>query len=296
MSQDIGQIFGERLRALREKAGLTQEQLAKSLNINRGTLRTYECGRVPGIDTLDLAAKYFGVPLDYLMGRTSATREKNIAVCNYLGITEKSVENIRAITQSGGDVDTLLERDELKGIVEMLNKIKTISVGKRYYNERIKTEFEELLGTIFPENPALHCEFVYAIQRIEERHLSGYMDDNPHDIENQALPGINDEVYTDRLNIAEYRLTKDFFNKMIESVENDITFDKKMFKSFDYKVGEILDETLINLQSNLEYCPHCYTGEELNTKKHEIQEKIKALDEFIKLFNKHYRKDTENNG
>ena len=124
MSQDIGQIFGERLRALREKAGLTQEQLAKSLNINRGTLRTYECGRIPGIDTLDLAAKYFGVPLDYLMGRTTATQEKNIPVCDYLGITEKSAENIITITQSGGDVDILLERDELKVIVEMLNKIK----------------------------------------------------------------------------------------------------------------------------------------------------------------------------
>lgn len=83
---------------------------------------------------------------------------------------------------------------------------------------------------------------------------------------------------------------------MIESVENDTTFDKKMFKSFDYKVGEILDYTMINLQSNLKYVPDYYTEEELNKRKHEIQEDIKALDEFIKLFNKHYRKDTENNG
>lgn len=297
MAQDIGQIFGERLRALREKAGLTQEQLAKALNINRGTLGTYEGGRVPGIDTLDLAAKYFNVPLDYLMGRTSATREKNIPVCDYMGITEKSAENIRSITQSGSDVDILLERDELKGMVEILNKIKTISVGKRYYNERIKTEFEELLGTISPENLTLHGAFFNAIHCIEERHLSGDMSDNPYDIEKQALPGINDdEVYTDKLNIAEYRLTKDFFNKMIEAVENDTTLDEKLFKNFDYKVGEILDHTLINLQSNLEYVPDYYTGEELNTRKCKIQEDIKALEEFIKLFNKHYRKDDENNG
>lgn len=294
----VKEIFSERLRQLREESGLNRQKVADDLKISRASLEYYEkAKRVPDIEILHNIAEYYNTSADYLLGRTSATREKNIPVCDYMGITEKSAENIITITQSGGDVDILLESNELKGMVEVLNKIKTISVGKRYYNERIKTGFEELLGTISPEDLTLHSAFVNAIHRIEERHLSGDMSDNPYDIEKQALPGINDdEVYTDRLNIAEYRLTKDFFNKIIEAVENDTTLDEKLFKNFDYKVGEILDQTLINLQSNLEYVPDYHTGEELDTRKRKIQEDINALEEFIKLYNKHYRKDVEGNG
>jgi putative transcriptional regulator len=39
------QMFGERLRQLREKAGLTQERLAEASGVNVWTIRNYEQGR-----------------------------------------------------------------------------------------------------------------------------------------------------------------------------------------------------------------------------------------------------------
>ena len=134
MAQDIGKIFGERLRDLREKRGLTQAQLAKELNISRAALGYYEGGRAPNIDTLDLAATYFNVPLDYLMGRTSASQKENIPICNDLGITEKSVENLRAIKASQLNANLLLEKNDFKDIVKHLCEIERLEMAKRYYD------------------------------------------------------------------------------------------------------------------------------------------------------------------
>ena|GEM_PF-955314 len=62
-------IFGERLRALREKAKLSQDELAKVLGVSRGSISFYEKGeRVPNIEFLGAVAGLFDVSYYYLMG------------------------------------------------------------------------------------------------------------------------------------------------------------------------------------------------------------------------------------
>lgn len=64
-------MFGERLKELRENKGLKQSELASILGIGRTTLSNYELDvRQPDFDTLEKIAEYFGVRIDYLMGRT----------------------------------------------------------------------------------------------------------------------------------------------------------------------------------------------------------------------------------
>lgn len=64
-------MFSKRLKLLREETGLTQEELAKKLNISRGTYAHYETGkREPGFETLSLLADFFGVTIDYLLGKS----------------------------------------------------------------------------------------------------------------------------------------------------------------------------------------------------------------------------------
>ena len=59
-----------RLVELRKKNNLTQEELAKSLNITRTCYANYEQERVvPGIEVLKDVADYYNVSLDYLVGR-----------------------------------------------------------------------------------------------------------------------------------------------------------------------------------------------------------------------------------
>lgn len=100
MAQDVKKVFGEKLRELREKEGLTQAQLADILNISRATLGYYEnAERTPDIETLDLAASYFKVTSDYLLGRTpnKTTDTKLQAVCEYIGLSEKTCDFLHKV-------------------------------------------------------------------------------------------------------------------------------------------------------------------------------------------------------
>ena len=63
--------FCERLRELRKKAGIMQEDAAHDLNIRYSTYRRYEAGGTePTVSTAARIADYFNVSLDYLAGRT----------------------------------------------------------------------------------------------------------------------------------------------------------------------------------------------------------------------------------
>ncbi|PYI57206.1 helix-turn-helix domain-containing protein [Paenibacillus flagellatus] len=62
---------GERIAYLREKRGLTQEDLANKLGISRASLSHYETNRrEPDYETLNKIANFFDISLDYLLGRT----------------------------------------------------------------------------------------------------------------------------------------------------------------------------------------------------------------------------------
>ena len=60
-----------RLKALREKRGISQLKLAMDLGMNQNSISRYENEtRQADYDTLIKLADYFGVSIDYLLGRT----------------------------------------------------------------------------------------------------------------------------------------------------------------------------------------------------------------------------------
>ena len=62
-------MVGERLYDLRKDAGLTQEQLAEIINVNKHSVSSYERERSEPSDNIKiLLARYFGVSVDYLVG------------------------------------------------------------------------------------------------------------------------------------------------------------------------------------------------------------------------------------
>lgn len=64
-------MIGDRLWDLRKDAGLTQDELAEILNINKHSISSYERDRSEPSDSIKIAiAKYFGVSVDYLLGVT----------------------------------------------------------------------------------------------------------------------------------------------------------------------------------------------------------------------------------
>lgn len=64
-------MIGERLLDLRKDAGLTQDELALALNINKHSISSYEREKSEPPDAIKIAiANYFGVSVDYLLGLT----------------------------------------------------------------------------------------------------------------------------------------------------------------------------------------------------------------------------------
>ena len=64
-------MIGERLYELRKDAGLTQDDLALILKINKHSISSYERDKSEPPDAIKISiAKYFNVSVDYLLGVT----------------------------------------------------------------------------------------------------------------------------------------------------------------------------------------------------------------------------------
>ena len=61
----------KRLKELRAQKNISQVKLAMDLNMNQNSISRYENGeREADYETLIVFADYFGVSVDYLLGRT----------------------------------------------------------------------------------------------------------------------------------------------------------------------------------------------------------------------------------
>ena len=63
-------MFSERIRILRKEAKLTQAQAARNVGLSPRGYLDLELGATPRGDTLLSIADFYGVSIDWLMGRT----------------------------------------------------------------------------------------------------------------------------------------------------------------------------------------------------------------------------------
>ena len=67
--------FGEKLKLLRKRSGLSQEQLAQRLGVTKGMVSSYETSmRMPSYPVLLKIAQLFHVSADVLLGMASDER------------------------------------------------------------------------------------------------------------------------------------------------------------------------------------------------------------------------------
>ncbi|NLI59583.1 MAG: helix-turn-helix transcriptional regulator [Clostridium sp.] len=65
-------MLSEKLKELRKEKGVTQNEVAKLLGVDRSTYGKYETGdSTPDADKLMWLAEYFNVSVDYLLGRSN---------------------------------------------------------------------------------------------------------------------------------------------------------------------------------------------------------------------------------
>jgi transcriptional regulator with XRE-family HTH domain len=68
--------LGQKIKYLRKEKNITQEELAKNLNVIRGTLSNWEIDKAtPDIQTCKNIASFFGVSLDVLLDNGDGRRQ-----------------------------------------------------------------------------------------------------------------------------------------------------------------------------------------------------------------------------
>lgn len=125
-------IVPERIKALRERKGFTQDDLAERLGMNRANISNYERGIITNIpaDVLQKMADLFDTTTDYLLGRTddpspfalTAKNERDIA--KDLERIMSNLENKEAMAFYGDEMELDEEgRELLKASVEQAMRL-----------------------------------------------------------------------------------------------------------------------------------------------------------------------------
>lgn len=287
---DIKSI-GERIRKLREKNGLTQSDLAKKLNVKRETVAQWETG-ARDLKTgyiIDLA-DCLNVSCDEIL---RGVKSENINIYRVLGLNDEAIEKLRDIRKKNENIKLLLENDGFKDIVKLLNKIKTLTVGKRYYNTRIISNIEsnDILDSLFNNDFNAHIKLLNYIRQATTQFIERQTSDNvARSLSIVETPESYNNLYDEKLVLTEYQLTERVFRTMINDIKNDTSTDKELFKEFDSQIGENLNELLINIKSNLADAHNHYEKCKLDEKEKEMKEEIENLRKFICYYNEKYKR------
>lgn len=97
------------LKALRTRAGISQQQLADLVIVSQQSINKYENHEVePNLATLCAIADYFDVSVDYLVGRTDVEKRSEPTVFCELNAEEQAlIQNFRHNTKK--DRERLLD-------------------------------------------------------------------------------------------------------------------------------------------------------------------------------------------
>lgn len=152
--------FSKALKTLRIKVGLSQQELAKILQISSSAISMYERGeREPDFKTLISIANYFNVTTDYLITGNIGFTFSNIKPTNELH------ENIKAIREENNistkELAEVLHHPEKIYIDCENGKFKftpdDVSKLSRYF----KIPYEDLYGATFYRRRTFPVEFKY---------------------------------------------------------------------------------------------------------------------------------------
>lgn len=233
--------FGLRLQEQRKGSKLSQGELAIKLDCSTSSISKYELGiRTPDILFLDKAADFFDVSVDYLLGRSRAkTNETDIkTICDYVGLSEKAIEKIRAISDETEHCifNLLCEQNCINLLVNNL----TLTVLSEYAILLTANVYKksELLGKDTSEQEK-------QIKKIGDntRHLEAKFYKIADSMHKSALKFFTKEcnlTHEEMIELA--RFAEDIVNKEVNNISTDITSEllEMLFNNSDenHKGGE----------------------------------------------------------
>ena len=169
-------MIGERLKQLRIKNGLKQQELANMFGLSSGTISFYDSEqRKPDIDFIVAVAKYFDVSTDYLLGLTNATDKENIDISKVTGLNDFSLtileQSLKETNNAAAEViDTVICGGDFLRFVNLINDKKekkpTIDIDwsdicDKKLSDIFDMDIEQrttILNMLFPMNRFNACE------------------------------------------------------------------------------------------------------------------------------------------
>lgn len=120
-------MIGKRLKELRTTEGLTQQELAKILNVSSMSISFYENEqRKPDSDFIISVSKYFGVSTDYLLGLINAKDKENIDISKITGLNDFSLTILEKSSKEKNNtaadiINTIVVMSSFKMLVNLIN-------------------------------------------------------------------------------------------------------------------------------------------------------------------------------
>ena len=169
-------MIGERLKQLRIKNGLKQQELADMFGLSSGTISLYESEqRKPDIDFIVAIAKYFDVSTDYLLGLINAKDKENIDISKVTGLNDFSLtileQSLKETNNAAAEViDTVICGGDFLRFVNLINDKKekkpTIDIDwsdicDKKLSDIFDMDIEQrttILNMLFPMNRFNACE------------------------------------------------------------------------------------------------------------------------------------------
>lgn len=141
-------IIADRLVDRREKAGLTQNQLSKKLNVSRVSISLWEShnnNRIPDIQTIIDISQIYKCDINYLLGLSETTNPDNKSANSITGLSEEALDILLDNKDISGLNDYLIKNGYIR-ILEKINRLKSL--------EHEKNENEKALNSL-PVNKEL---------------------------------------------------------------------------------------------------------------------------------------------
>ena len=115
--------LGEKIKNLRKRENLTQEEFAVNLNISLDSVKNWEQGyNYPSVDMLVTIAEYFKCDFDYLLGQQDSPNKVYKHISEYTGLSEESIDNLIYFHKEGSVFSDFLEDFNLLfSIDELIN-------------------------------------------------------------------------------------------------------------------------------------------------------------------------------
>lgn len=137
--------FGEKLKRIRTKYGLTQDKFANEMNISLDTVKNWEQGyNYPSIDMLVAISEYFKCDLDYLIGQQPMPNKEFSHIADIIGISEQAAALlVNAKEQNSPITEVLSELIENSSLLQSIYSCSTANYGGVSAFVRVPDVFQE---------------------------------------------------------------------------------------------------------------------------------------------------------